>query len=407
MNRRCRVPVAWCLSPIKFTPPFRQRARFLCSTSASGMSAEAPLGVASSRVKFLTACGTYDAKDAKCVLYWMNSAVRESYNHALETAAACATNRKLPLLALYVLDVTFPDWSERHFRFAAEGLQDVREKLKKRGVPLAIMQSPDAEGVSKLVADVARRVGAARLVADAPMPLHRTRAWMDETVRLCESAEIPVVSVETNVVVPIEEASEKEETAARTIRPKIHRKWQDYLVRCPTAEVEYPTKEWPEDALKSYSEWDLTVDSLPDMCRRAPEVSTFFKGGYDAAMEVLKDFVKNKLAHYADGRNQPAGGWVSNMSPFLRYGHISPVETALLVKAKRSGGQAVKAGIDSFIEEMIVRRELAYNMCHYNEKYDTIEVIPNYAKITLNLHAKDKRPWLYTYEQLESAQTHW
>lgn len=405
MKRRS-LQVAWCAAPLHFPTSLRSRARFTCSTTVKTMSAEAPLGVANSRVKFLTACGTYDSKDAKCVLYWMNSAVRESYNHALETAAACATNRKLPLLALYVLDVTFPDWSERHFRFAAEGLRDVRKKLDQRGIPLAIMQAPDEKGVSELVGDVAKKVGAARLVTDAPMPLHRTRAWVDGAVRLCESHEIPVVSVETNVVVPIEEASQKEETAARTIRPKIHRKWQDYLVRCPKTEVEYPVKEWPEETLKEHTAWDLTVDSLPDVCRRATEVSTFFKGGYDAAMETLQDFIKNKVTHYSDGRNQPAGGFVSNMSPYLRYGHISPVETALLVKAKRSGGQSTKAGIDSFLEEMIVRRELAYNMCHFNETYDTIKVIPNYAKITLDLHAKDKRPWLYTYEELESAQTH-
>jgi len=377
------------------------------SLSISTAKMETPVGVASTRVKLLTA-NKKDAEGGKCVVYWMNCAVRESYNYSLETAAACATNRKLPLLALYVLDTTYPDWHERHFLFAAQGLADVKKKLQARNIPFAVLHEDSAQSVADTVADVIDKVQAARLITDTPLPLHREKSSVEAVQVRCDDLSIPMVQVESSVVVPIEEVSEKEEYAARTIRPKIHRKWDDYFQRLPPAPVEYPMKEWPSSALESHNSWDLKLDSLPHpIDKRAAEVSKFFLGGYDAANAVLTDFVDNKLYNYSKGRNEPAGGFVSNLSPYLRYGHISPVECAIRARSKRRGGdKGTVEGIDAFIEEMVVRRELAYNMCHYNDKYDTMDCIPNFAKITLELHAEDKRPWDYTYEQLECAITH-
>lgn len=54
----------------------------------------------------------------------------------------------------------------------------------------------------------------------------------------------------------------------------------------------------------------------------------------------------------------------------------------------------------------MIRRELADNFCFYNENYDSVEGANDWAKKTLKDHAKDKREYVYTREQFETAKTH-
>lgn len=62
---------------------------------------------------------------------------------------------------------------------------------------------------------------------------------------------------------------------------------------------------------------------------------------------------------------------------------------------------------DCFVEEALVRRELSDNFCFYNPNYDTIEgSASDWARQTLLAHAQDQRSFIYTLEELESAQTH-
>lgn len=404
---------AWCLQLLpRRSSSVTILGRSVCGSVRSKVSRiatqrctmEAPLGVSPTRVRMLTKTHE-DLSDAKCVVYWMHAAVRSSYNHALEVAVAVANNRKLPLYAVFVLDTTFPHPGVRQLRFAADGLRDVKEKLESRGIPFVTLQSSDKD-VAGVVAKVAKAASAARVITDAPMPLRRPRQVVVAVSEECDKMDIPLLQVETNVVVPLETASPKEEYAARTIRPKIHRAWNAYFVTLPTVDIVQQADSWPTVALDNATEWDLSTDSVSETDERAAEVDSFFRGGYDAGMRVLNEFVERKLAHYEKGRNEPAGGYVSNLSPYLRFGHMSPVEIALRVRGRRTGGQAVRSGADTFLEEMIVRRELAYNMCLYNDKYDSMEVLPAFARATLEDHAKDKRPWSYNYEQLECALTH-
>ncbi len=61
---------------------------------------------------------------------------------------------------------------------------------------------------------------------------------------------------------------------------------------------------------------------------------------------------------------------------------------------------------DAFLEELIIRRELSDNFCFYNPRYDSFDGFPEWARKTLNEHRKDRRPYLYSLEQFETAQTH-
>lgn len=60
----------------------------------------------------------------------------------------------------------------------------------------------------------------------------------------------------------------------------------------------------------------------------------------------------------------------------------------------------------AFLEELIVRRELADNYCFYNDGYDTPKGFPTWARKTLEEHRRDPRPYLYSPKTLEQAETH-
>ncbi|MGH6918527.1 MAG: deoxyribodipyrimidine photo-lyase, partial [Geminicoccaceae bacterium] len=81
---------------------------------------------------------------------------------------------------------------------------------------------------------------------------------------------------------------------------------------------------------------------------------------------------------------------------------ISPVEVALKARAAKSGGEADKA---SFLEELIVRRELACNFVRFTDDYDDYACLPDWARRTLAAHADDPRPRRYSRAQLEAGRT--
>ena len=72
------------------------------------------------------------------------------------------------------------------------------------------------------------------------------------------------------------------------------------------------------------------------------------------AIKLLDDFLKNKLDKFED-RNDPTKDYLSHMSPYLHFGQISPLQIALKVIKTNSPGK------DAYIEELIIRRELAMN----------------------------------------------
>ena len=63
-------------------------------------------------------------------------------------------------------------------------------------------------------------------------------------------------------------------------------------------------------------------------------------------------------------------------------------------------------GKKTFLEQLIVRRELAENFCYYNNDYDSFNGFHAWAKKTLNEHRADEREFLYSPAEFENAETH-
>ncbi|OQR91431.1 deoxyribodipyrimidine photo-lyase type II [Achlya hypogyna] len=366
-------------------------------------------GVKTERLKWLH--GAAASRTGSHVLYWMQTSLRTRFNYSLHVAVTAANTLRLPLYVLFTFDTREALMSERHMAFLLESLVDTKKALG--NIPIeAIHCAAGSKGPLDLVLGAA--AGASLVVTDHPY----IRAGRKQTELFAEQANVPVLQVEGDVVVPVTVVSTKEEYAARTIRPKITKHLPQYLI--PLSPNTYdahddqmPLREFKAMDLTPNDHWiDLgsSVDALladaDDVDRSIPRVSTFL-GGETQAQAVLATFLSDKLLKYDKERNEPSGNGASNMSPFLHYGTISPVDIALQVQAKEGRGPAMAASKASFLEELIVRRELSMNFVWFNPNhYDTIKSLPPFATETLAIHAEDKRAYVYSEEELDKAMTH-
>jgi deoxyribodipyrimidine photo-lyase len=326
-------------------------------------------------------------RKGRYVLYWMQAAQREEYNHALEYAIRRANELGLPILVFFGLTDRFPEANERHYAFMLEGLKSTGAALAKRGLKLVLRRCSPEAGALELSGE------AAMAVVDRGY-LRIQKQWRDS---LAGSIECPLVQVETDVVVPLEVTSPKEEYAASTIRSRITANLDRYLVPVKRVRVK---KDSLGLRLKSldWSDVEGTLSRLT-IDRTVPRVSRF-QGGTPEARKHLSRFVRRKLSSFAELRNDPNLDCLSNMSPYLHFGQISPLQIALKVKRARSLGTA------AYLEELIVRRELSMNFVHYNAAYDSFSSLPPWARKTLKEHRKDGREYTYTLKQFEEARTH-
>src|SRR3712207_5240408 len=169
----------------------------------------------------------------------MQEAQRAEYNHALEYAVQRANELSQPLLVIFGLMDGYPEANLRHYAFLLEGLQDVKEALKERKIKFIVRRgSPD---------EVALDAGndASLIVCDMSY-LNLQKKWR---ARVAEEADCAVVQVETEVVVPVELASNKQEHAARTLRPKIQEHLDEFLVELEPTTVEKQSLNMKDDGL--------------------------------------------------------------------------------------------------------------------------------------------------------------
>lgn len=327
----------------------------------------------------------HSLKKGHYVLYWMQQSQREQYNHALEYALDCANEFSLPVVVCFGLTPNFPHAQKRHYRFMLEGLQETKGALNKRGIAFVLRIGNPYEIAAELSHD------AAMVVTDRGY-LRIQKMWRARTAELINC---PLVQVESDVIVPVECVSNKEEYAAKTFRPKILRKLSEYLV---PLKKRFPKKDSLK--IKFFSESLCDIESLLKKCNISGIDGSSFKGGTSLALKNLKEFIKKNLPYLPECRNDPSKECVSHLSPYLHFGQISPLEIALEVKKHPSQGANI------FLEELIVRRELAINFVHYNPRYDSYECLPEWARRSLEEHVSDPREYIYTLEELENARTH-
>ncbi|MFP4431813.1 MAG: deoxyribodipyrimidine photo-lyase [Spirochaetaceae bacterium] len=342
------------------------------------------------------------------VLYWVQRAQRSEDNHALEYAIAWANALSVPMVACFGLTTGYPEANLRHYAFLLEGLRDLRRGLEERGVGLVCAWGSPP--------DVALRMAenAALVVTDGAY-LYHLRTWR---ARVARESPCRVDLVETDLVVPVRQASDHREYAARTIRKKLMAQVPE-LAHLPEHQgPDHPSLEMvrrilapgaqrskERRGLEPVASLDLDkVSSHLEVDTTVRPVSTWFVGGQTEALHRFGSFLAERFADYDDRRNHPGEDATSGMSPYLHFGHVSPIR--LVIEAEEARGTVPSGNVDTFVEELVVRRELAYNYCYYTRDYASYESLPDWARSTLAGHKGDERPAVYNEATLEAAETH-
>jgi deoxyribodipyrimidine photo-lyase len=322
------------------------------------------------------------------VAYWMSRDQRAHDNWALLYAQHLAQERQAPLLVVFCLAPRFLGAAWRQYAFMLAGLAEVAQELADHRIPLHLIQGEPGQAIPRWVKD--REVSI--LVTDFD-PMRIKREWKEA---VGQSLAIPFIEVDAHNIIPCWLASPKQEWAAYTFRPKVHRALPDFLTAFP-ALIKHP---FPAGETGAGVDVTKLLNTLP-LDRTIPPV-TWLNPGEQAARQHLKRFLAEKLAHYDRDRNDPTRDGQSDLSPYLHFGQIAPQRVALEVREST----AHKAGKEAFLEELIVRRELSDNFCYYNQDYDHFQGFPEWARKTLDDHRGDEREYLYPLEEFEAARTH-
>jgi deoxyribodipyrimidine photo-lyase len=331
-------------------------------------------------------------KDGKCVVYWMQRAERALDNPALDIAIEIANELNLPVLVYFSAISNFPSANLRHYYFLNQGLRDIEADLAERGIPF-IVRRPPGNSLEALLSEV----GAAMVIGDEN-PCREPERWRRV---LANRLKVPFWTVDADVLVP-SNLFQKHFFALQFFRPKLYAHFPTYLVPSPTSK---PIREWKRP--KGLTSFDVHTDVTQGWKHldRSVRPVEWWTGGTHAALEHLKRFIEYGLANYPEQRNHPETDGTSRISPYLHFGHISPLTITLAAQKALKAKNVTQTAYDSFVGELIGWRELAVNFVKFVPSYDTVDCAEPWAQKTLRAHARDKRDSLYTLDQLEKAQT--
>ncbi len=316
------------------------------------------------------------------VVYWMSRDQRVFDNWALLWAQQEALIRGKGLLVVFCVAPKYPGATQTHYDFMLKGLEELQGKLAELNIGFQLFE----QSVEEILPSFLRQIDAHVLVSDFD-PLRIKQHWKNQ---LIDNLSVPFYEVDAHNIIPVWIVSKKKEYAAYTIRPKIKRLLAEYLTDIPELQV-HPHNLTHE----SYRPAErLTVQSAGD--ENSP------KAGEAAAMFAATGFITDKLKNYSDSRNDPCLDGQSGLSPYLHFGQLSSQRLAWMV----SHSELPDETTETFLEELIIRRELSDNYCYYEPAYDRFEGFPEWARKTLDRHRADKRDFLYSLAELEEGKTH-
>ena len=360
------------------------------------------------------------------VLYWMIAARRTTYSHALDHAIARAIELERPLLVLEPLRAGYRWASDRLHAFVLQGMADNAAAFAAAEITHLPYVEPEPGRGSGLLEALAAR--ACLVVTDEQPGFFLPRMVAAAGARLGVRLE----QVDGNGLLPLR-AADRAYPSAATFRRHLQRALAPHLAALPSPAplaklprsvrgAEIPgaiLRRWPPAGAALLGGGGAALAALP-IDHAVPPIAA--RGGARAAARVLDDFVGDRLPRYAEARNSPDAGAASGLSPYLHFGHIGAQAVAARVwreagwdpsrlagarvTGRREGWWGLPAGSEAFLDELVTWRELGLGFCFHRRDHDRWSSLPDWARKTLDAHAGDPRPHLYTRRQLERAETH-
>ena len=357
------------------------------------------------------------------VLYWMIANRRVHWNFALQRAAELAKQFNKPLVVFEALRCGYPWASDRLHRFVIDGMIDNHAALAKSSAtyyPYLETKSGDGKGLLRTLASQAVTV-----VTD-DFPCFFLPRMVDSAAR---QTSVSMESVDSNGILPLR-AADREFTRAYSFRRFLQKNIVPHLSEMPKASplarVKLPRldalpkallKRWPAANL---AEWE-TSERLSQLPIDHHVGVTEIRGGSQRAQKAKRAFLASKLAAYHTDRNQPEQEIASGLSPYLHFGHISAHQIVAEILEREdwtpdrlpekatgssNGWWGVSEAAESFLDELITWREIGYNMCTVNPRYDQFDSLPDWAQQTMAEHASDKRSHVYSLDEFAESRTH-
>lgn len=322
-----------------------------------------------------------------CILYWMQRDKRVNDNWALLYAQELAQKHNTSLHVCFSLNGDFPKSNIRQYGFMLRGLENVVKKLKDKNISFSLIRGEATDSIVHF--SKKHKIGF--IVTDfSPLRVYRKR-----TNKVSNSVNIPFHVVDAHNIVPVWEASNKQEYAAYTIRPKLHKQLDTFLTDFPS--VKYQKNSGDIKPI------EINIDSIIkqlNIDRSVKEVD-WILSGEDSALKSFNSFKDQYFLGYDIKRNDPNKNCLSNLSPYIHFGQISTQR--IVIDVMKSDNLSDR---DAFIEQIVVRKELAENFCYYNNDYDSFSGITDWAKNTLNDHRNDTREYIYNFDTFENGDTH-
>jgi len=362
--------------------------------------------------------------DGDYVLYWMVANRRPFRNFSLQRSVELATRLRKPLIVFEALRTNYRWASDRLHQFVIQGMADNQQAFS--GTPALYYPyiEPVANAGSGLLESLAGRACAV-VTDDFP-------CFFIPTMLRWAARRLParLEAIDSNGLLPMREA-DRDYPSAYAFRRFLHKTLPKHLDQFPVPDplihadipsaAELPAEiaeRWPpaDGRLLSGDGDMLRGIAIDHNVRPAP-----FDGGFHAARSTLERFLRTRLSRYAEERNHPDDEAASGLSPYLHFGHLSAHEVfqavadaegwsieriAVRPTGQREGWWGMGTSAESFLDELITWRELGYNMSSHRADYDRYDSLPGWAQETLDAHAHDRREYLYSLDQLESARTH-
>jgi deoxyribodipyrimidine photo-lyase len=358
------------------------------------------------------------------VLYWMTAARRVQRNFGLQRAVERASELKRPLVVLEALRCGYPWASDRLHRFIMDGMIDNRDHLQgKPALYYPYLERAKGEGKGLLGA----LAGHACVIVTDHFP-----AFFLPRMLEAAGKRVPVrlEAVDSNGILPLA-ATDRVFLTAFSFRRFLQNELRDHLRSVPKKDPFHRvslasppvlpkkiTKQWPpatQDLLGADPRglMAFAIDHRVEPSR--------VRGGAKEASARLTRFLRQRLDRYAEEGSHPDSEVTSGLSPYLHFGHISSHEVfarltryekwsprRLTIKASggRSGWWRMSEGAERFLDQLITWRELGYNMCSKRRDYAEYDSLPEWAQETLEEHARDPRPYIYSLAEFEAARTH-
>ena len=370
-----------------------------------------------------------------CVVYWMISARRTRWNHGLQHAIDIANERNLPLVVVEALAIAHQWANDRSHTFVIQGMMDNKKAFEDSPityVPYVETKPREARGLLE------KWIEHASVLVIDEFPVYTPRRIKEIAVSIgkCE-----VHAVDSNGFISLRQ--NREFTTAYSLRRHLHKTIIEHMSQFPTPNPLALAQNLPSvdysKVIQIFKESDTPITpyefiwricekedvgigalSVLEIDHSVPPVQ-HTTGGSVAATKRWNEFFKGRLSDYTEHRNEPELNGSSGMSPYLHFGHISPHQILHEIfqkydwdisqivppdNGRRSGWWGLPQYIESFLDQIIVWRDLGFIHCSRVQNHHEFASIPQWAQKTLKEHENDPRPYVYSFEEFENAETH-